>query len=349
MKKIRLIIFCKTNKKGSDKNPYHAGGLAANALHTIGVLKRHDVNCEMQLVNNYDDVVAFLAHNHDVTHVIVEAVWMTLDQVQTLAVRHFDVQFVVRAHSKIGFLQCEPEAIPIMRQIIDSKMHNVTFASNNSEFADALYEVYGKVLHLPNLYDLNESPAKWEGKAHTLHIASFGATRLLKMHPNAALAALQISQRTGRPLMFFINTDSTPGGESVRAAIRNLFAGLDQGSRPCHLVEVNWQDPIAFKKTIAAMDLVLQLSSTETFCLVAADAVASGVPVVVGPAITWISKEYQAAIDDTSDVASAGTRALANSSSVAKAQLRQLNKFLKDSTNSWLTFLELPKKSWWSF
>lgn len=341
----KVVIFCKTSKVASGGNTYHAGGLASNALHTVGVLRRLGVDASVQLVAGFDDLKQYMAFNPGVTHAIIEAVWVTPVQVKLLSNIHQQTMFVVRAHSKIGFLQVEPEAIPIIRGIIklSETQKNVAFSSNNEEFCDALEEVYGKCVYVPNLYDLDESPPRDASPHAALRIASFGATRLLKLHPNAALASLQIAARLHRPLEFYINKDKTPGGESVRNTIRNLLNGLPDVS----LVEVDWQDASSFKETIAKMDLVIQLSCTETFCLVAADAVASGVPVTTGPAITWLSTKHQTNIDDTSKVAELGIRALTHSN-VVKSQRRCLEKFINDSIDEWMLLLGLPKRRrWW--
>src|SRR6185369_11315812 len=135
---------------------------------------------------------------------------------------------------------------------------NIHFSSNNLEFSESLSEVYGRCLYLPNLYDLESSPehhrhhhlVKHSLTQPPLRIASFGASRLLKLHPSAALAALQIARAEGRQLEFYVNTDKTPGGESVRRTVRNMFAGLEDAK----LIEVGWQDGQVFKKTISSMD-----------------------------------------------------------------------------------------------
>jgi hypothetical protein len=344
----KVYIFYRNSKVTTNNSPYHTGGLAGNALHSVAVLRSMGVNAHLRAVQTFNEVVEVVKANH-VTHAIVEAVWVTPEQVRAFNTQFPDVKLVIRAHSKIGFLQVEPEAIPVMRKIIELSMehgrHNVMFSSNNQEFAVSLEEVFGPVLYLPNLYDLESAPKSghMDGK---LRIASFGATRLLKLHPAAALAALQIATRLDTDLEFFVNVDTTPGGQSVRNTIRNLFQGLTWAK----LNEITWQDTETFKKTISEMDLVLQMSATETFCLVAADAVASGVPVVVGPAISWVPEKYQVNIDNTSEIAARGADILSGPHSVAREQLKSLKKFVEHSKQSWGDFLGLnhpKKKRWW--
>ena len=51
------------------------------------------------------------------------------------------------------------------------------------------------------------------------------------------------------------------------------------------------------------MHLVFQVSFTESFNVVTADAIAEGVPVVVGSAIDWVPRHWIANPDDALDVA----------------------------------------------
>lgn len=350
-----VVIFVKI--AGSlpiqNRNPYHVGGLAANALHTVGVLRTMGVQAHLETISSFDEIRSYFEKNRNVTHAIIEAVWITPSQLSLIADENIYTKFIVRAHSKIGFLQVEPEALLVIRDIIKMSNGQIKFSSNNEEFCFAMSQVYGPTLYLPNLYDIAESPPKFKWPDKVLRIGSFGATRLLKMHPSAALAALQLAAIMNMPMEFYINTDKTPGGDSVRRTIRNMFVGLDhlpsgtRLNRTAKLIEVPWQNPEEFKATIAKMDLVLQLSATETFCLVAADAVASGVPVIVGPAITWIDPEYQAPIDDTTEVAAKASRIFLLGNQAIKSQQRSLKNFIKESKQVWSDYLGLTKKSWW--
>lgn len=324
---IKIAIVYKT--KGN-YGPYSAGGLAANALHSVAVLREMGFDAQLVPVKDFSDLTFALS---GFTHVIVEAVWLTVDQLLSLSRLHPHTHFVVRAHSKMGFLQVEPEAISTMRQIMALK--EITLASNNAEFAGSLSEVYGHCLYLPNLYDLNSSPPRDE-RCGPLRIASFGASRLLKLHPSAGLAALQIAKRLGDDLEFYVNVDRTPGGESVRKSVRALFADLPHA----RLIEVPWQAADEFKSTIATMDLVLQLSCTETFCLVAADAVASGVPVIAGPAISWLPDRAKVAdVDNTSQVADLGVHFLSNGWWDRRAEKKALTKFVGNAKKTWAKHL----------
>lgn len=346
---IKVVIFYKISQPSSSPGShYKAGGLSTNALHTVGVLNSLGIEAHLVPVLNFTEIKKWMADHHPVSHCVIEAVWVEPQEVRELAAKYPKTTFAIRAHSKMGFLQVEPEAITKMRRIIrDHWAHpNLWFSTNNEEFAKSLHEVYGQVLYLPNLYDIKSSPPRKYHNGKVLKIASFGATRLLKLHPNAALAALQISSRLNRPLEFYINTDKTPGGDSVRRTIKNMFADYP-GAK---LIELPWQNSDEFKETIASMDLVLQLSATETFCMVAADAVASGVPVIVGPAITWIPHTEKVDIDDTSDAAARGILAIKFNEWITYNQYVALSEYVHNAKNVWLEWLglkHLPDKKWW--
>lgn len=336
---VRVSIFYKVGVSGKGHHHKQAGGLAANALHSTEVLKRKGIDVELCQVTSYDELLASVEKTMP-THVVIEAVWINSTQAGNLATRFPETQFVVRAHSKIGFLQVEPEAIATMRSIIElhEKLPNLWFSSNNREFSDSISEVYGPCLYLPNLYDSDGAPLRRKQTDGVLRVASFGATRLLKLHPAAALAALQIAARVKMPLEFYVNVDRTPGGDSVRKTMRNMFEDV-KGAK---LVELGWQDTVTFRETIASMDLVMQLSATETFCMVAADAVSSGVPVIAGPAIVWLDSAYHAPIDETSAVAELAADAIADRKA-AKRQKKSLDRYNRESADVWMDFLGLPK------
>jgi glycosyltransferase involved in cell wall biosynthesis len=345
VKHLDVVIAYKAKGGSQKSSPYDAGGLACNALHTAAVLGEIGVNVRLAQVSSFEELVAYIQRFESAwpTHLIIEAVWVTVDQVRYLAETFPKTEVVVRAHSKMGFLQVEPEAIITMRRIIDlsKTFSNVHFSSNNHEFAAALSEVYGPVLYLPNLYDLVSAPPRLtHDRREPLRIASFGATRLLKLHPPAALAALQVARRLGRSMEFYVNVDSTPGGDSVRRTMRNLFANLPDAK----LIEVGWQNSQTFKETIATMDLVLQLSCTETFCMVAADAIASGVPLVAGPAISWLPIDQLVTdLDDTSAAAALGVQMI-KCPRKAKAQKKCLVRFIKRAKKTWRAFLGIEEQ-----
>lgn len=336
------VLICHRAPSGSHgtPGPYHTGGLAANANHSEAVLQEMGYTAFVRRVASFSELERCV-EDLGPTHVIIEAVWVTIPELERLTQKFKHTEFVVRAHSKIGFLQVEPEAVLLMKRIIDlsNRQRNVKFATNNLDFYYSLVAVYGPALYLPNLYDLKGAPPRrpkrrLDGR-ETLKMASFGASRLLKLHPDAALAAMRTARVLDRDLEFYVNTDRTPGGDSVRKTIRNMFADHPRVS----LVELPWQDPHTFRHTIRDMDLVYQLSATETFCLVAADAVAVGVPLVASPAISWLSRDHVNP-DDTSSVTSESVKALTRPKAYSDRQYDDLTRWEADARLVWRDYLE---------
>lgn len=336
---MRVEIYYKNSRPGV--GPYHAGGLAGNALHSVDVLRRIGIDSEAVAVTDFVDLQAKVMASKRLTHAVIEAIWVTPAQLDALASARHRVKFVVRSHSKIGFLQVEPESVKTMRGIIalSGTRPNVRFSANNQDFALSLSKVYGPVVYLPNLYTLPEGRTSRHPRSNNgrIRVGSFGASRLLKMHPSAALAALDIVAQAPeiKGLDLFINTDSTPGGDSVRRTIRNMIDGLPWAT----LTEVPWQPVDEFRKTIGSMDLNFQLSATESFCHVAADSVAEGVPVVGGPAISWLPGWCQVDIDDTTAAAAHGLKALRDSTVLYDEQ-RRLEEFVLQAIERWLHWLD---------
>jgi hypothetical protein len=77
-----------------------------------------------------------------------------------------------------------------------------------------------------------------------------------------------------------------------------LFKGSDKGC----LVEHPWLDHEAFLALIKSMDVIMQVSFSETFCIVAADAVFCRVPVVGSKVVFWLSNLSQANPNSTEDM-----------------------------------------------
>lgn len=347
-----LVIFYKINGYGA----YASGGLGFSASNTKAVLEELELGLriDIQGVASFQEVIKYCTQKY-VKVCLIEAIWVTpadLTKLQAASLNR-NIKIVVRAHSKMGFLQVEPEAITKMRGISLLSHQNIFLASNNEDFADAWMNIYGSIIYLPNLFDVSAiepkdfKPVK---AGQTIKIGSFGATRLLKLHPTAAMAALQLARTLNCNLEFYVNVDSTPGGDSVLNTIRNMFMGLPWAK----LVEVPWQDPTTFQTTIGQMDLVLQLSATETFNMVCAQAVAAGVPVVSGGAIGWVRYANVIPVfnaDSIEEVAAAGMVAV-ESAVVSESQLGCLVDYLNEAVLEWRLLLGVApavKKPWWRF
>jgi glycosyltransferase involved in cell wall biosynthesis len=98
-------------------------------------------------------------------------------------------------------------------------------------------------------------------------------------------------------------------------------------------VDHGWLERAEYLTLVAAMDAGLCATLSESYCYVAADHVALGVPIVASPAIACLgSPTLRARPDRVEDIADALVGALANRSEVAAAQRRSL--FAQARTNA---------------
>jgi hypothetical protein len=86
------------------------------------------------------------------------------------------------------------------------------------------------------------------------------------------------------------------------------------------------------------MDLNMQASFSETFCLICADSVAEGVPVVVSDSIEWTPHRWHANVDDAMDIARVASSLLWDTHA-AEEGLHHLEKYCVESIAIWLQYL----------
>jgi glycosyltransferase involved in cell wall biosynthesis len=320
-------------------------GLGVNARQTEHVLKREGYSVGIYGVPGPNDILKTMQGLTDVpTHVVIEAIWVEIPTLKTLLAAFPNTKFVVRCHSQVGFLQVEPPAVKILREMITLQRHvpNFQVCANNKRLRHFLDEVYpAHVLFLPNLYDLSQTH-KHTRDPRTLRIASFGALRLLKNHMTAAAAALLVAKQegidqNGGTLEFWINVNrqENAGAQGILTAIRNLYADIPWAT----LVEHPWEDWDAFRRTMKKIDLYLQASYTETFNITVADAIASGIPAVVSDAIDWAPAGWAAEADSAQDMAKVGVELLRSHRAPVEG-LNALRQHVQDGIRTWKKWLD---------
>jgi hypothetical protein len=335
-----LLVYrnlAKTPSAGS------AIGLGVAAIHTVRVLRRAGVEAEAMPAWEPKDIHAALKARPSVSHCVLEAPWVERDAMIELLHAFPKIHFLVRTHSQIGFLQVEPGAIQLLRDllVLQENTLNLSVATNSITLKRFFETAYGgHALYLPNLYDLERVTRKRdvEHTSRALRIGSFGALRLLKNHTTAAAAALMLAKKRGCDLEFWVSVENdTQGGLAVLDALRKMFAGLSWAK----LVEQPWQDWASFRRTVSGMDLCLQISMTETFNITTADAVAEGVPCVVSPSIEWAPEYWKADPDRLEDIVRIGGALLASCDG-AEDGLEALELFVADAIDRWLDYLTGP-------
>lgn len=338
--RAHVILFYRNFQAAKGPNYCHVG-LGVNALHTAKVLRRHKIRCDVFGVWTIADIREHLSVTPSASHIILEAPWISAMEMSKLMAEYPSVHFVVRCHSQIGFLQVEPGAIRIIRDllVLQEGSLNLTLAANSHKLASFLESTYtGKCLYLPNLYDLERVHRKRDtdhGSRHKLRIGSFGALRIMKNHTTAAAAAMEIAERRRCDLEFWISVNREEHGKGVLQSIRNMFEGVHWAK----LVEHPWEEWPKFRRTIAHMDLCIQVSFSETFNICTSDGCAEGVPSVTSSAIEWVPSNWHADADSVEDIVQVGT-ALLSDPYAAEQGLKALTKFCKDGTERWLSYLD---------
>lgn len=234
------------------------------------------------------------------THVILEAFWVRPEKIDVLKPLHPYVTWMVRDHSETPFLANEGMAF---RWIAGYLSRGVEVACNAPRaFTDmeAVGVAYGHprlISYAPNYYPVHLHSRfdtlvpKAPRADDTIKIGCFGAIRPLKNQLAQAVAALRFAEMLGKKLEFHINSArAEQGGNPVLKNLRALFAHACRAN----LVEHGWVDHGEFLEVVASMDVVMQVSFSETFNIVSADAVTSDVPVVVSSEVSWL-KSYAVA------------------------------------------------------
>jgi hypothetical protein len=290
-------------KRKQDYNIYldsHIGvstGLYNSAKFVSDMLVDMHVDTKLEVLADHNaiDREVFL---YKPSHVIVEALWVTPKKINELIRLHPEVKWIVRIHSEMPFMAGEGIA---MEWIGDySKHDNVYFGINSprmmSEIESYLEHINSwskklsskKIIYLPNYYpaELTRKIKKYTNKEH-IDVGCFGAVRPLKNHLLQAHAALSFANSIGKKLHFHVNGGRIEmKGDSVYNNLKGLFQHLwDSGHR---LISHPWRPREEFLKLCEKMDIGMQCNFSETFNIVGADLITSGVPLVGSREIPWL-------------------------------------------------------------
>ncbi|WP_271024977.1 hypothetical protein [Rhizobium sp. RCAM05973] len=263
-------------------------GLFNSANMACEMLKRLGYASEIVHVRDGNDIhrecVKFKA---DVC--IIEAFWCPPYKFGDLIKALPKTRFIVRNHSETPFLSSEGIAFGWMKEY--AGFPNVLIAPNSMRmFGDtrAMGISSDRLRYLPNYYSHDKKAVKASKWAHLgeLNVGCFGAVRPLKNVIIQALAAIQFARDNDVHLRFHINGNRVEGnGGPILKNVRSIFQGAGDA---IELVEHNWMDSEDFRGLIGTMDLVTQVSLSETFNIVLADAVFAGVPVIGSAEVPWL-------------------------------------------------------------
>ena len=237
------------------------------------------------------------------SHLIIAAPWIVAKDLARLAATHPEINFYEVSHSNVGFLQADPHAIKIMRDVCELQVstHNVFAGGNSQKFTRWATDAWRvPVTWVPNLYPTSEVydyKDRYWVPGTPLRVGIFGANRSLKNHTTAAAAAAELAVRYGTPVEILMSSGRDEG--ATDASIREMLAGIPNVT----LTKTGWLEWPKFRALVRSVHVVFQVSFTESFNVVSADSIAEGVPAVVGPAIDWVPEHWQANPDDALDVA----------------------------------------------
>lgn len=240
------------------------------------------------------------------THVILEAFWVPPAKLDVLKPLHPYVTWAVRDHSETPFLANEGMAFEWVAGYLARGVEIMCNAPRALTDMKAVGESYGTpnlISYAPNYYPVH-APRRHDTMVprppradDTVRVGCFGAIRPLKNQMSQAVAALRFADRLGKKLEFHINSArAEQGGNPVLKNLRALFANSGRAK----LVEHGWVDHDKFLRVVADMDVVMQVSFSETFNIVSADAVACDVPVVASREVSWL-KDYALADPNSTD------------------------------------------------
>jgi hypothetical protein len=280
-------------------------------------------------------------HEFKPTHVCVEAIWVVPSKFFELSRLHPSVIWVVRIHSKTPFLAMEGVAIEWIKKYDVLKDMGIPLhvAPNSKAMALDLKSSVGlETLVLPNYYDPKNSyetlpEAAVKKHRNLIDVGCFGAIRPLKNNLIQAMAAMSFANDRERKLRFHVNaTRLEQRGEEPLKNIRALFDGTRH-----ELVEHSWMSHYEFLSVVRSMDVGMQVSFSESFCIVAADFVGLDVPLVGSPDIEWLSSYCQANQNSIEDIKEKMKWAMRwNWLHPNRPGLRRYNKWSKEA---WLSFL----------
>lgn len=286
-------------------------GLTVAGYSTARFLREHGIDAHAHAVRHNVDVVHAIdkynsTHIESLTHVVISAPWLSLYDVGKLVKRYRDIKFVILSHSNVGFLQADPHGISLYRQYLELSrapgFENLQVGGNCAQFTNWFQIAYGaKCVLLPNLYPSNNIRSKiWKRKKnYLLKIGSFGAIRPEKNFMTAAAAAVAVRAMTGLNVELHMST----GGDGCKSTTLPAIVQMTEGIKGFKLIRHDWETWEKFIQLVAKMDVLIQVSYTESFNMITADGISVGVPSVVSPVIWWTPDSWKANPDDAMDVA----------------------------------------------
>lgn len=305
--KTKILFILKQREDSS--NTSYSGSLSTglwNSSRLVNdMLNTKDIISSMEIAVDNNDIDR-LVTKHRPTDVIIEALWVVPSKFAELTRLHPTINWYIRMHSETPFISNEGIAHEWLGQYL--KYPNVKISVNSPKFLKEMYFILGKtypeilditerVIYLPNYYPVNEKSLKknrittyYKDSLEYIDIGCFGATRPLKNQLIQAHAALRFATSINKKLRFHINSNRVESkGDSILKNMVSLFKNMEQYGH--ELVLHPWLPHTEFLKVIKTLDIGMQISFSETFNIVMADFVVSGIPVLASTEVPWLQKD----------------------------------------------------------
>lgn len=351
MPKILFLLKNRDNQYGCDPgsgSPYLSSGLY-NSARLVAEMLHEILGFETKIEHAVDNnSIDGLVTRYKPDICVIEAFWVVPEKFAVLTKLHPRVTWIVRNHSCMPFASMEGQIIDWSLRYMDHP--NIILASNEPrtdvEFRNLVHlykptwmaALETRCVLLPNYYPVTMNWRDFQGGRHIVDVGCFGALRPLKNQLMQAVAALEWAKSLGKNLRFHINATRIEGrADAVLSNIRKLFALMPNAE----LVEHPWMNNTQFLALARTMDVGMQVSFSETFCIVAADLFVSGVPMVVSDEVTWVPPELRANPVDSQDIVKGLRTAYAENfdPTYMHQVVMSLQAFDRDSVSRWSTLI----------
>jgi hypothetical protein len=292
------------------------------------------------LITKLDQSFQASATNNEppLSHVVVSAPWIPTANIAEILVKYPGLEFAVICHSDVGFLQTEAAAIALMKEyvLLHKTYRNMTVAGNNRRFVTWAKSALSPAFkYLPDLYDTAtfKPPVKppWSGKH--LKVGCFGAPRILKNVITAAAATLDLASSHRIKTEFHVTCGREDENGYVYAPIKEMLSG-----HWTDLVFNEWMPWPQFRELVHAMDITINPSFTESFCICAADSIAEAVASACAETIDWVPRSWKSRSDDSHDFAVTMMSLLTNTFAPMEGQT-YLEKHVQEGVSIWMNYL----------
>lgn len=279
-------------------------GLLTSCQLIKEALKKSKIECVIKETVD-DNTIDKDVFENSPTHVFLEAIWTHPKKIEELLSipRYKKIKWFIRVHSKAEFLSHEGMAFKWLLDYYEIAKNNKNFkiSFNNDETVDDFRKALDiKSEYTPNIYLFDKVKHK-PNYSNNLKIGSFSALRPFKNLVNQAIAALQFAKKNNLTIEFNIKDSLNHESSQGENVLKNLKALFNETRH--ELVITPWTSHEDFLKLVKSMDLMMNVSYSESFCIAAADGVTQNIPTIGSQEIKFLDSWYQVDPTDINGIA----------------------------------------------